>query len=355
MVYNLSNLFHECATRSKRVGATKPLESDSYSLVWDAVTAWIESQLTSKRGASLHGFATVTYRKMAHSMPTSTSLQPVFLLHENFSRSSMMATRRSAPTIKELTINEEMNFSKLSLMYVKEPLKKDTIASCWKNMVARIGEVMKAGIEMRLDFGIGTMIAKDNKVDFNFSGQFCGVTMNNNNNSSSSSGSENTSSKANVSKSVKNLSMMEGKSKPKKEMDIFVNSSNATTTSGRGAPGDEAGSRPESSKSTSTRKSSRASSITQANGDEQNMITIQKKKLTARACALSDAETRQKVEEARMKREDERIERDMRNQLAEGNAKAEGIYKESVQREHDLGQFLKKQIAEKQVCTFSSL
>lgn len=50
-----------------------------------------------------------------------------------------------------------------------------------------------------------------------------------------------------------------------------------------------------------------------------------------------------------MKREDERIERDMRNQLAEGNAKAEGIYKETVQREHDLGQFLKKQIAEKQV------
>lgn len=314
MVYTLRDLFDDCATRNKRVGATKPFDSESYRLVWDAVTAWVESQLASKRGASLHGFATITYRKMARSimpMPSSFSLQPVFLLHENFSRSSMMATRRSAPTIKELTINEEMNFSKLALMYVKQALKKDTIASCWKNMVARIGEVMKAGVEMKLDFGVGVMIAKDNKVDFNFSAQFGkAITMHDNSSSSTKENSSNTTMQSlqmrTLSMNDSNDSFAESSSGAMRNggsnnningrRDPFSNSDNqATTTSGRKLQSRELQTSSNNANMIDNNGMKVGDSVAHSEEDNEYMMTIKKKKLTARACALSDAETRQKV------------------------------------------------------------
>ena len=352
MAYSTTQLFADCATRNKRVGSTKPFTSECYGKVWDAVTRWIDSQLSSKKGASLQGFATISYRKTERS-PNSMSLSPVFLLHEGFSRGSMMATRRSAPTIKELAINEEMNFSKLSIMFVGDAdIKKDTVSACWKNMVLRIGEVMKAGVEVRLDFGVGVMVAKDNKVDFNFKSAF-----KQSNATATASATSQTAAMSAVAATEMRL--------PKQQM-----GGNASGTGSKMASASvSVSATPRSATPAASEKSSKSvklaagetvfgngngtstqlvSAHTNGEVDTEPVMLINKKRLTARSCALSDAETRQKVEDARRKREDERIEHDMRRQLAEGNAKAEGIYKESVQREHDLGQFLKKQIAEKQ-------
>ena len=358
MTYTTKDLFEDCATRNKRVGATKPFASGTYSQVWDAVTRWVDSQLNSRRGASLQGFATITYRKTERGGTTaSKSLEPVFLLHEGFSRSNMMATRRSAPTIKELTINEEMNFSKLAFVFMDgvPDMKKDTITSCWKSMVLRIGEVMKGGSEMRLDFGVGVLIARDRKVDFNFRASFQPVK-------SATPSAEPVRSPSSRS-SVRCATESEGSA-----MDSSAQRHLSSRTSSH-AP--DLTTQPamarfatEGSSATASRRTSNAGSAAgerggsaaaplppaAASSDEgtaNDLMVINKKRLTARSCALSDAETRQKVNVARQKREDERIEIAMRRQLAEGNAKAEGIHKENVQREYDLGQFLKKQIAEK--------
>lgn len=361
MAYTTSQLFTDCATRNnKRLGAIKPFTSECYAKVWDAVTRWVNSQLSAKKGASLQGFATITYRKTERSS-TSMSLSPVFLLHEGFSRGSMMATRRSAPTIKELTINEEMNFSKLAIMFVGD-IKKDTVSACWKNMVLRIGEVMKDGVEVRLDFGVGVMVARDNKVDFNFRPAFKQAA------ASTAVASEPSrpppQTQVRLSKHQQVALDRAPAASAKVATPPLAGSVRHTPPPSSAASETRTGTQPvgdifaadkngasvdtEPTEAFIARGAAEASAPTSNGPRSDDAMLINKKTLTARSCALSDAETRQKVEEARKKREDDRIEREMRRRLAEGNAKAEGIHKECVQREHDLGQFLKKQIAEKQ-------
>ena len=84
MAYTTKELFEDCATRNQRVkGATKPFAIGTYAQVWDAVTRWVDSQLHSRRGASLQGFATLSYRKTERGGTTaSQSLERLALAGE---------------------------------------------------------------------------------------------------------------------------------------------------------------------------------------------------------------------------------------------------------------------------------
>lgn len=113
----------------------------------------------------MSGFGTFCWEMLEKD--GETHCRPLFLPQEEFIKVHRVKRQRihHAP---QLTPVEEVNYSLLAIRYSKN-LTKDMVYTGIRDIIKKIGDYISRGYELEVDFTIGTLCAKENKIKFIFS------------------------------------------------------------------------------------------------------------------------------------------------------------------------------------------
>eukprot|EP00959_Pyramimonas_sp_CCMP1952_P164395 3436775-Pyramimonas_sp.AAC.2 len=167
MTYTEKDLFRDAAAFGRRSGNKETTEL-VYQDVWKAVLKWIQSQFTIRKGACLSGMCTLTFTKTT-KLSQERILRPMFVPVDSFVKANNLQWRglTQGDNIK----SEDINFAKIAIRF-SGTLNKDTTFTCTRHMFAQIGKVLSTGTEVDINFGVGSLVARDRKVDFQFASEW---------------------------------------------------------------------------------------------------------------------------------------------------------------------------------------
>jgi len=167
MTYNEKNLARDCANKAKRA-KLKNADEATYKAVWESIIKWIEYQFQMKKGISIGNFLLLGYKREEQRLQGDI-WKPCFYLFDSFIRSFAVSQSGAGLSAarKDLGSVEDINFAKVAIRF-SENLNKDTVFTCTRHLINQIGDAISVGQEVKIDFGVGYLKAKDRKVDFCF-------------------------------------------------------------------------------------------------------------------------------------------------------------------------------------------
>lgn len=149
---------------------------------WTALRAWVVETNNHYRGACIHTFARVVWEHSntlsgrpgtaASSCPDGNQLVlvPRFAVSDSFLRAHALAAGpgvvRTATLVGlRLQPTEDINFTKLAIRYSTK-LTKDLAFTAIRHLLQELGDTLGMGAHVAVDFGVGTLHAKERRLEF---------------------------------------------------------------------------------------------------------------------------------------------------------------------------------------------
>uniref|UniRef100_A0A7S3GMD0 CCDC81 HU domain-containing protein n=2 Tax=Palpitomonas bilix TaxID=652834 RepID=A0A7S3GMD0_9EUKA len=101
----------------------------------------------------------------------SKLLRPIFILSESFGKSHNLRYKKGTPKLPGLVGCEDINYAKLAIRFTST-LSKDNVYTAMRDLVQKLGSTIADGRDVRVDFRVGRLVAKDKRVDFLFDPEF---------------------------------------------------------------------------------------------------------------------------------------------------------------------------------------
>ena len=157
-MYTLEHIINECVSdKGTRFGISKEL----YYEVWEAVSRWIDSRMSKRKGAEVPLLGTFTWEIIS-----DTVSRPLFLLNDSFVKLHRVKQPRvfTEPTT---AASEELNYSQIAIKF-STSLTKDMVFVGVRDIVKKIGDFVDRMYEFEIKFSIGILRSKNRKVKFEF-------------------------------------------------------------------------------------------------------------------------------------------------------------------------------------------
>mmetsp|Transcript_9453 Transcript_9453/g.25654 ORF Transcript_9453/g.25654 Transcript_9453/m.25654 type:complete len:138 (+) Transcript_9453:330-743(+) len=93
----------------------------------------------------------------------SKLLRPIFILSESFGKSHNLRYKKGTPKLPGLVGCEDINYAKLAIRFTST-LSKDNVYTAMRDLVQKLGSTIADGRDVRVDFRVGRLVAKDKRV-----------------------------------------------------------------------------------------------------------------------------------------------------------------------------------------------
>lgn len=161
--YSLGDLFIDLAARNRKDRYAALRRDTTYAECWKAICNILDSAIDKQSPVILPGLGSVHYRVFNLGICI-----PYFQIDERFAEKSGLSVDRkkhlwangakSSPTIK---INKVLGGEHAGV-------DSEVFGHAYKRMVDRVGEVLRGGSSVTLDFGVGTFVCENGTSNFEF-------------------------------------------------------------------------------------------------------------------------------------------------------------------------------------------
>ena len=155
--------------------ASHPIVQANYTMdeiksVWRGITSFLEESLSAGKAVNIQNLGLFTFR--LEKIDTGNKglkviRTPQFVVSERFTRSNNIRSSKT-PSVSQGVPTIQLNASSIAM---KCGLSRDVVAQAQKDIIVALGDNIRSGKSVSLDFGIGRLQGRAGNVSFQFGNQ----------------------------------------------------------------------------------------------------------------------------------------------------------------------------------------